>query len=86
MGNSLLVFSASWCGPCKMYKAGSLKDVQEKGYAVTMVDIEDPVNEELVVEYACRGIPMTVVMKNGVKGQVFHGPIAVTKLVEALEG
>lgn len=86
MDNSLLVFSASWCGPCKMYKAGSLKDVQEKGYAVAMIDIEDPVNSDLVTEYACRGIPMTVVMKNGVKDKVFHGPVQLTKLVEALEG
>ncbi|MFC6646885.1 thioredoxin family protein [Granulicella cerasi] len=41
--NVLLVFSASWCGPCKLYERflddPKMKAITEKGYVVERIDV-----------------------------------------------
>jgi thioredoxin 1 len=54
----LLVFSAEWCGPCKMLS--KVMESVDFPYKVTKVDIEG--NEELVEKYGVRGVPTLVLL------------------------
>tara|TARA_R100001377_G_scaffold74716_1_gene51032 strand:+ start:1691 stop:1990 length:300 start_codon:yes stop_codon:yes gene_type:complete len=58
----LLVFSAKWCGPCRMMKAHVWNDpaIEDKLKAfdsVNFVDIDDPKNKALATTYRIQGVP-----------------------------
>lgn len=56
-------FSASWCGPCKMF--APVVDVvsQEENVPVVKIDVEQ--NADMAKAYDVRSVPTLVLMKNG---------------------
>lgn len=56
-------FSASWCGPCKMF--APIVDVvsQEENVPVVKIDVEQ--NADMAKAYDVRSVPTLVLMKNG---------------------
>ncbi|MGY5139671.1 thioredoxin family protein [Mycoplasmopsis gallinarum] len=59
----VLVFHATWCGPCKMFKH-TLDELSEKDNVnVYRIDIDK--NIELAKEYKVNSIPHWFIIKNG---------------------
>lgn len=63
---SLILFSASWCGPCQTLKGQMTPDMKSK---VQMVDPQ--ANESLAKQYGVRTIPTLV---NTEDGSTVRGP------------
>ncbi len=82
---TVLKFSASWCGPCKMLSQalGEKENLQE-------IDVEK--NTELAQQYKVRNVPTLVFLRNGVEAHRTVGVISpkvyddiVTELNDAKE-
>lgn len=59
-------FWASWCGPCKMYGPEFEKASKENTSAV-FLKVNTETEQQLSAELGIRGIPCTIVYKNGVE-------------------
>lgn len=80
MSNTLLVFSATWCGPCQNYKK-TLEDLDPTRVIKYDIDIHD----ELTKKYEVRAVPTTVVLDaNGSEVERFTGARPLSKIQELL--
>ena len=72
-GESVMVaFTASWCGPCRMYKPTFQKIAESSDIPMYIMSVDDGGNGELAVELGIRAVPTTKVFNNG--GEVFSKP------------
>ena len=55
-------FSASWCGPCKMFKP-IVNELISEGHSIEIIDVDD--NQALAQQYQVMSIPTVVVEENG---------------------
>ena len=58
----LLVFSAAWCGPCRMMKAQvwqdpTIKEKLDNFSSVSFIDIDDPKNMVMSMTYRVSAVP-----------------------------
>lgn len=61
---TLLYFSSSWCGPCKMF--GPIMDIiNSKGMDVTKINVDD--DPESAMKYGIRNVPTVVLLKDGIE-------------------
>jgi thiol-disulfide isomerase/thioredoxin len=58
--NKLKYFTASWCGPCKVFKP-VINDLKEEGYCIDVIDIDS--NASLVSNYEVMSVPHLVFEK-----------------------
>lgn len=67
----VLYFTASWCGPCKMF-GPIVSQVQSKvpNVNISKVDVDASVNSQLVTTYNVTSVPTLIFVKDGV--QVFR--------------
>ena len=82
-GNKLVVFSAKWCGPCKMLSP-ILDELETEGFKIGKVDVDE--NADLSMDYGVRSVP-TICKVNG-DGEVAAKLIGAQpkhKLVELLQ-
>ena len=71
----LVDFWAPWCGPCKMM-APVLDELSEElsGKAViAKLDVEDPANQDLAMQYSIQSIPNMKLFKAGKVAKDFIG-------------
>ncbi|WP_299032294.1 thioredoxin [uncultured Anaerococcus sp.] len=72
-GLSLVDFSATWCGPCKM-QAPILEELSEEvDYEIYNVDVDE--SNEIAGQYNINAVPSLLIFKDGVlKGNLvgFH--------------
>lgn len=79
--NKILIFSASWCGPCKAYKE-AVKDILSSPNIICY-DIDE--YKELTQTYKIQAVPTTIVLdENGTEINRFLGPQTSSKLRELL--
>ena len=55
-------FSATWCGPCKVFKP-IMKELSDEGYNIEFIDGDE--NRDMAVEYNIRSIPTTIIEEDG---------------------
>ena len=55
-------FSATWCGPCKVFKP-TMKELSDEGYDIEFLDGDE--NPKLASEYNIRSVPTTVIEVDG---------------------
>ena len=61
---SLYIFSASWCSPCRRLKSFLIKDKDIKNeYDITYIDIDK--FPELSKKYRVKSIPTTIILEEG---------------------
>ncbi|AAT27628.1 thioredoxin family protein [[Mycoplasma] mobile] len=58
----ILVFHATWCGPCRMY-GPILEEVGSKGYEIFKIDVDK--DREFTREFGIKNTPSTLFFKNG---------------------
>lgn len=56
-------FSATWCGPCKMFAPIVEVVSQEENVPVVKIDVEQ--SQDMAKAYDVRSVPTLVLMKNG---------------------
>jgi thioredoxin 1 len=57
-------FTATWCGPCKMY-APTFERVASETAGVQFKTVDVDSGDPLIMEMGIRGVPTTVVLENG---------------------
>lgn len=62
-GDVLIVFSASWCGPCKPHKENVKRAIVYTGVKAYEVDAERW--EDVAREYDIQGLPTTLYFQDG---------------------
>ena len=55
-------FSATWCGPCKVFKP-IMKELSDEGYNIEFIDGDE--NRDMAVEYNIRSVPTTIIEEDG---------------------
>lgn len=65
-------FSASWCGPCKMFKP-VVNELISEGHNIEIIDVDD--NQSLAQQYQIQSIPTIVIEEDG---QVVDGIMGAT--------
>ena len=65
-------FSASWCGPCKMFKP-VVNELISEGHNIEIVDVDD--NQELALQYQIQSVPTIVIEEDG---QIVDGIMGAT--------
>lgn len=79
----VIYFSASWCGPCKMFKPILQQVSSELGTFVNYVDVDQ--NPEKVSQYNVSSVPTLVIEDQGGKQLFRHtGAMGSQQLVEVL--
>ncbi len=71
------VVSASWCGQCGPYK----KQLGSQGIEFENLDVDESSNMELLSSLGVRGLPTTLIYKNG----ELIGMVAGNKIEEVKE-
>jgi thioredoxin 1 len=82
MGTQLLYFTASWCGPCRVFGPLLTRVSAEMGLTLVKVDVDE--NPELAQEYGVMSMPTVVVMKDGHEATRIVGAQSESALRSAL--
>lgn len=72
-GNVCLLFSATWCGPCRMLKSALEKAAEENKDKVSMFVVDVDGSQELASKYGVRSVPTAVVLSEGEVLDILHG-------------
>ena len=81
----LLIFTASWCGPCKKLKSELEKGLYEKykdQAIVLYIDVDQEQNQELMDIYNVNAMPTQVFIKTDLDKQ--NNKVFINKLTEIL--
>jgi len=68
----LIVFSAEWCGPCKILKP-NLEKAEEMVEGVKIIKADVSENEDSTRDFNVKNIPTCVLISEGKEVARFHG-------------
>ena len=74
-------FSATWCGPCKVFKP-IMNEIAGEGHSVQFIDIDQ--SQDLAARYNVRSVPTTVIEENGKEISRFIGDIPKQQVLDKL--
>ena len=74
-------FSATWCGPCKVFKP-VMNEIVGEGYYVEFIDIDNM--SDLASKYNVRSVPTVVIEENGKEINRFIGALPKQQIIERL--
>lgn len=78
----VLYFTATWCGPCKMYKPVLEKISEEYGLDVRRVDVDD--SPQIAADHLVRSVPTLVLYRDGGVAETIVGAKPKAFLVKEL--
>ena len=88
-GNTLVFvdFFATWCGPCKMMHPGleGLKKQLGERVKIVKIDIDSPVNRQLVNSYQVQAVPTLMLFKAGKMVWRQSGAMQATQIRQVIE-
>ena len=79
---SLKYFTASWCGPCKMFKP-TINELVEDGVDIELLDIDS--NPEQVASNKIMSVPTLIFKNNGKEYKRISGLIPKSEILKILE-
>ena len=71
-GCTVVDFSATWCGPCKML-APVLEEVSEELTDIDFYNVDIDADADLAMEFGIMSVPTLLVMKDGEKKGILVG-------------
>lgn len=71
-GCTVVDFSATWCGPCKML-APVLEEVSEELTDIDFYNVDIDADADLAMEFGIMSVPALLVMKDGEKKGILVG-------------
>jgi len=74
-------FSATWCGPCKVFKP-VMNEIAGEGYHVEFIDIDNL--SDLANKYNVRSVPTTVIEENGIEVDRIIGSVSKQQVMSKL--
>jgi len=74
-------FSATWCGPCKVFKP-VMNEIAGEGYSVQFIDIDQ--QQDLAARYNVRSVPTTVIEENGMEVDRIMGSVSKQQVMSKL--
>ena len=74
-------FSATWCGPCKVFKP-VMNEISLEGYSVQFIDIDQ--SQDLAAKHNVRSVPTTVIEENGVEVDRIIGSVSKQQVMSKL--
>jgi thioredoxin 1 len=61
----LVKIGTPWCGPCKLVQK-SIENIEKSHADIYFININaDETDDKILEEYGVRGVPVTIVVKNG---------------------
>lgn len=74
-------FSATWCGPCKVFKP-VMNEIASEGYHVEFIDIDNL--SDLASKYNVRSVPTTIIEENGIEVDRIVGSVPKQQVLDKL--
>ena len=74
-------FSATWCGPCKVFKP-VMNEIAGEGHHVEFIDIDNM--SDLASKYNVRSVPTVVIEENGKEVNRIIGAVSKQSIMENL--
>ncbi len=74
-------FSATWCGPCKVFKP-IMEEISSEGHSVQFIDIDQ--QEDLAQQYNVRSVPTIVIIESGLEVNRFVGVQSKQTIMESM--
>ena len=74
-------FSATWCGPCKVFKP-VMNEIAGEGYSVQFIDVDQ--SQDLAVKYGVRSVPTTVIEEGGIEVDRIVGSVSKQQVMSKL--
>ena len=74
-------FSATWCGPCKVFKP-VMNEIAGEGHSVQFVDIDK--QQDLAQQYNVRSVPTVVIEENGIEVDRIVGSVPKQQVLDKL--
>ena len=74
-------FSATWCGPCKVFKP-VMNEIAGEGYHVEFIDIDNM--SDLANKYNVRSVPTVIVEEGGKEVDRIIGSVSKQQVLQKL--
>jgi thioredoxin 1 len=74
-------FSATWCGPCKVFKP-VMNEIAGEGYHVEFIDVDNL--SDLASKYNVRSVPTVVIEEGGVEVDRIVGSVSKQQMLGKL--
>jgi len=84
-GTTLAVFSAHWCGPCRLLHP-RIKAFAAKTPELSIVEVDIDECPKLVQAYALKKVPTVILFKTGIEKRRREGMMSESDIVGLVQG
>ena len=74
-------FSATWCGPCKVFKP-VMNEIAGEGHSVQFIDIDQ--QQDLAAKHNVRSVPTTIIEEGGIEVDRIVGSVSKQQVMSKL--